>query len=697
LGQDIRESQTLQEESHQREFPAERAVSQLEGTSHLGVVSQASLAAPATPVQTPREEDSGESSVERTPNGVTNSPLSGLGINTQRSPSPAKSQVLSSHRASAEQRSQESSNSLPSPPFEKTDSSAEQFAQLTSQNRPRTLSQGSQRSVSVGEQSCPQQQPFQESPSHGQSSSLHQSIENFETDLSKQSQSPQLESQTSSFADIRSVREKPAILRSGNTSSATTPIIINLTMDDPPTTIPAKADNPVLAKLKLRKAEALARRAAERERAASASRSLPQSPAPPSPALQSAALKSPALQSPAPLSPEPSATAVAIHDAAVTANQTLPLQQTIENLAAPAFAPILSPKASPESEPELEAELPATSLRLLPQGQEEYVVPLPMVSYARDVYVNAIRMRKSQRYAFLTDEVFDPDLVREIDAMLEDLDQLCSHQDLIVEDFSTQRMDAVERQAKWAENVSTKCIFLAEFLSLMQTEPKQIAVLVRPGRMLEILEALFIWHGFVYNRADRSGYTGNTSGGPMQISLIPTHGEILGFDPPSIVIAFDSSYASVPFLKDLRVDHKFPNKFVPLLQLMVTYSIEHLEKCFHGDHEPVERKIKLVSCLTQIGDGVGKLGVEYHTPPAAADVVSKYVVNGAIEGTWPLLPMPEIEDLKLDFDSSQPQQSQENMSRSAMPSSDISLAQGSQFGMKRQLVSHRNRFILHKG
>ncbi len=183
----------------------------------------------------------------------------------------------------------------------------------------------------------------------------------------------------------------------------------------------------------------------------------------------------------------------------------------------------------------------------------------------------------------------------------------------------------------------------------------------------------------------------------MQISLIPTQGAILGIDPPSIVIAFDSSYTSVPFLQDLRVDAKFPKKVVPLLQLIVTHSIEHLEKCFRRNLEPVERKIKLVSCLTQIGDGVGKLGGEYDTPPIAAEAVAKWVVNGTIEGTWPLLPMPEIDDLKLDIDSSQPHQpSQEEASSSAMQPSDIPLAHVSQFGMKRQLVSSHNRFILNK-
>ncbi|KAE9364621.1 hypothetical protein N431DRAFT_388862 [Stipitochalara longipes BDJ] len=655
IEQDIEQSQTLPLEPYQPQVPIESS------SSHTAAATQTFFTAPATPVQTPRE-DLDDSSVERTSSDISGSSFQSPEINTEQSPS--NSHIHRSQSASTEPRSQHSSNSLPSPPSEKTDSSGEQFAQLTSQNRPSTPSQHTNRPGSTVEQSSP-------SPSR-------RSTENLETMTFQQSQSSQ-------------------------------PVLSNSTMDDSPasTSAPTKADNPLLAKLKLRKAEAIARKAAERERAASASRSLPHSPAPLSPALQSPApqsiafqtqiiqppasstdFQSPVLRSPVPLSPEPQLVPAheaiaAVNHAAVLANQALPVQAIIEEIAS-TLEPIISPTISPEVEAEPELELPPTTLRVLPQDREQYAVPLPMVSFARDVYVNAIRSRKNQRYEFLTDEVFDASLVGEIDAMMSELDLLCSHQDLIQDDFATQRMDKDDVQSKWAENVSTKCIFLVEFLSLMQTEAKQIAILIRPGRMLEIIEAVFNWHGFVYSRADRPGYTGNTSGGPMKISLIPTRGEILEFEPPSIVIAFDSTYNSVPFMKDLQVIATSPTKLVPLLSLVVINSIEHLEKCFHGNLEPVERKIKLVSCLTQIKDNVGKLGIGYHDPPAAAKAVADYVMNGAVEGTWPLQSLPDIEDLKLDVDSSQSQQSQEGPSE--IPSSSISLAQVSQFGMKRQLA-----------
>jgi hypothetical protein len=90
--------------------------------------------------------------------------------------------------------------------------------------------------------------------------------------------------------------------------------------------------------------------------------------------------------------------------------------------------------------------------------------------------------------------------------------------------------------------------------------------------------------------------------------------------------------------------------------------------------------------LTQIGDSVGKLSGEHYGPPAAAKVIAEYVVNGAIEGSWPLLPMPDIEDQDLNIESSQPAPPEDGPSGSAMPPQGVSLSHVSQLGFKRELV-----------
>jgi hypothetical protein len=327
------------------------------------------------------------------------------------------------------------------------------------------------------------------------------------------------------------------------------------------------------------------------------------------------------------------------------------------NLMLPVFAPAASPippelRQSAKATPELEAE---PSLNLLAQGVHEYIVPLSMVSHPRDIYVQTIKNYETQRNSFLTDEVFEEALVGEIHTMMNELERLCDHQDLIESDLSTQRQMSTEEQAKRAENVSTKCIFLAEFLPLIKQAEKHVVILVRPGRMLEILESLFQWHELEYSRADRPGWPGNNPG--IKITLLPTGGEKYNVEPASLVIAFDSTSESVSYLKDVRADSANPNKLAPLFYLVITHSVEHLEMCFPKNLEHIQRQIKLVLSLSQIMDNVGKLKEGYPDPPEAAKSVAAFV-NGTTD-IWPIPYMPAIEGIEgvegidLRFDETQ--------------------------------------------
>jgi len=356
-------------------------------------------------------------------------------------------------------------------------------------------------------------------------------------------------------------------------------------------------------------------------------------------------------------SPAPPATPAPLATPAPPATSSQNLNALAANLMLPVFAPAASPitpelQQSAKTTPELEVE---PSLNLLARGANEYIIPLPMVSHPRDIYVQTIKNYKSQRNSFLTDEVFEEALVGEIDTMMNELERLCDHQDLIESDLSTQRQMSTAEQAKWAENVSTKCIFLAEFLPLIKHPERHVVILVRPGRMLEILESLFQWHELVYSRADRPGWSGNNPG--MKVTLLPTGGENYIVEPASLVIAFDSTSKSVSYLKDVRADSANPNKLAPLLSLVITHSVEHLEMCFPKNLEHIQRQIKLVLSLSQIMDNVGKLKEGYPDPPEAAKSVAAFV-NGTTD-IWPIPHMPAIEGIEgiegidLRFDETQ--------------------------------------------
>lgn len=362
-------------------------------------------------------------------------------------------------------------------------------------------------------------------------------------------------------------------------------------------------------------------------------------------------------------------------------NQMLPLRETAPEppAALPESAP--SPKASPEGE------VPATSLQMLPLGDNVFTVPLPMVSLARDIYHQEITNYRPQRQSFLNDDEIDTTLVEDIDTMIERLKMICDHQDLIDTDSATQQMEPDYRQARWAENISTKCIFLAEFFDSLRSIDTHIVLLVRPGRMMDILEALFRTNSYRYSRPDRPS---NQAGqGLLRISLLPTDvsQRNVSVEPASLVIAFDSTFVKEQYVESLRADPMNVNRLVPRVHLVITHSIEHLELCIRKTMDQLDRKAILVNSLSQTRGEIGKLDSDYLSPDAAAKAVADFVVDGAM-GEWPLLEMPGIEGIEPIPDTAAEEDSNEaQFSGSTTQSYDMSSSAALQSAFKRPLVS----------
>ena len=328
---------------------------------------------------------------------------------------------------------------------------------------------------------------------------------------------------------------------------------------------------------------------------------------------------------------------------AAPVNQMLPLRESAPEVPVVAEA-APSPKASPEQDEE-----PATGLQLLPQGEDVFTIPIPMVSLARDIYDQEITNHRPQRWSFLNDEVIDTKLVEDIDKMLDRLRMVCDHQDLIDIDSTSQALEPDHRQAKWAENISTKCIFLAEFFNSLRLTDTHIVLLVRPGRMMDILESVFRIHRYCYSRPDRS--SSQAGHGNMKIMLLPTN--VNAFDlrhfqiePAALVIAFDSTFVNEPHLESLRIDPRNPQRVAPLVHLVITHSIEHLDLCIKNNMNPLVRKQILVNALSLLRHEVGILNSEHPSPDAAAKALSAFVGEGAV-GDWPLPPISDIEGIQV--------------------------------------------------
>ncbi|KAE8441525.1 hypothetical protein EG329_004871 [Mollisiaceae sp. DMI_Dod_QoI] len=362
-------------------------------------------------------------------------------------------------------------------------------------------------------------------------------------------------------------------------------------------------------------------------------------------------------------------------------NYTLPVQVTVQETDLTVDAPHLS------IQPSLEVEQVSADVDVLPSQSDEFLVPLPMVAILRDIYMTTMEKKhKSLIETFVRDEVFEESQVSEIDSMLDELRKLCDHPDLIADDFSYQRLVEQWQQAKWALNVSTKCMFLGELLPRVQSLDLHILILVRPGRMTEILEAVLKHLEFAYTRADQQPWNGVPVHGLLRITLHPTGDQKFTCEEPTVVIAFDSTSKDFSFLRDVRSNpRRYTSGLAPLISLVVAQSIEHLERHFDDEVDPIQKKIKIVKGLRQLAGYVDCFKSDY--PVSAGSAVAKYLEEGALAGSWPLLPMPEIDEFDFSPDSSQLESKEELDAELATQSYDMPPSQILHPGTKRQLAN----------
>jgi hypothetical protein len=286
-------------------------------------------------------------------------------------------------------------------------------------------------------------------------------------------------------------------------------------------------------------------------------------------------------------------------------------------------------------------------------GPEEYVVPLPLNAITRDIYDGEITNFRQQQKTFLKSDDVEVSLVDEIDTMLSRLKVLCDHQDLIRTDYSTQESDPFEVQAAWAENISTKCVFLKSILTLLRPYNTHVALVARPGRMVDILEAVLRKENCNYKRSDRPHSSDVPLHGSLRVTLLPSdfYKHTIDVEPAHVVIAFDSTFEKEKYSVRLRDDPLFPGRLAPLVRLTVVRSIEHFELCFDKQMGAIDRRAALVSCVLQSRHHVGVLPSGYLSPPAAAQEVGMFTIAVPADRDWPLRSMPDLEGLEFELDA----------------------------------------------
>ncbi|ELR02570.1 hypothetical protein VC83_08950 [Pseudogymnoascus destructans] len=340
--------------------------------------------------------------------------------------------------------------------------------------------------------------------------------------------------------------------------------------------------------------------------------------------------------------------------------QELPVRETALGLddgsmAAPDLARIKSPD---------EEEVSGPQLPLRPFGSSDHVVLIPMVSTVRDMYSSQVPKYRREIELLRRGEQLDLLATAKIDLMIENLKLLGDHKDLFSEEGFSQSGTSEEAISKWALTCSPKCYFLERLFESMRDSSSHVAVLARPGKMMDILEAILQTHNFNYYRPDKQSRSDMSARGTLTVTLLPTgfRGGQFVVNPADAVIAFDSTFfRGERYSKALRAHTYDPTKQSPLIMLVVEDSAEHFELCLPESLDPMERKCYLVDFICQQRKEVG-LNTKIRPEDAAVSVgnylrarSSNYTgVDGPLE--WPLPPNRFVSNLDVP-DSLLPQQS----------------------------------------
>ncbi|KAJ8121791.1 hypothetical protein O1611_g10010 [Lasiodiplodia mahajangana] len=254
------------------------------------------------------------------------------------------------------------------------------------------------------------------------------------------------------------------------------------------------------------------------------------------------------------------------------------------------------PRSTNSDEDEMQTDYPRSLLPHVPTGPSEYLVTLPFQTSSRPQYNDIIRENESLITAYNSYfQVFPhntprKDLVEKLDTMFSRLFDMCDFPPFLDSLASM----SPEQITKHVISTNAKFSFIDELLHHLRAlkSEKKILILVRPGKLMDLLGHVIQSIGCHYIRSDHEVVSVADAEHPMTVILSSTSDrESSNITDVDVIIAFDHTFQQelVP-----STDQKTP----PILLALVNInSIQHINMRIMENLEPLERKNVLMLAL----------------------------------------------------------------------------------------------------
>ncbi|OCL09478.1 hypothetical protein AOQ84DRAFT_388142 [Glonium stellatum] len=294
--------------------------------------------------------------------------------------------------------------------------------------------------------------------------------------------------------------------------------------------------------------------------------------------------------------------------------------------------------------------------------QGEYIVPLSMDGLQGDQYRKILWEDRDLIKEFVSKPYSaDSPIVGNVRILLERIQDIEGHMDLLNAGTLTQAGVRPEDQAMWDVNCSVKFRFLGALLDCLRERNIHIVLLGRPTRLLDIVETFLKGKHINYEypselrKADPSQVDS-----ALSVTLLATSGEDTGavIRGADLIICLDGT-STRSQIQGLRGTHLIDATFLaPVISPVIIKSAEHINRCIPLSVNSTERFRILVNSMTHLRTDAGKLPADYPRAHAVAEEVARLLepsggANNA-RAKWALPPIGGIKDA-VAFEESQSQ------------------------------------------
>lgn len=262
----------------------------------------------------------------------------------------------------------------------------------------------------------------------------------------------------------------------------------------------------------------------------------------------------------------------------------------------------------PGHEPEPQQSIGAATFEELasaPKAANLHVIrsiPINFGEVQRDHYKQTITWRKDLIEEF-TSKVWPADSPQADKArlLLQELRHIVLHPDLINEEVYTQQSQvSPEQKAQWDVDTSTKFRFLKHLFTASQIFNLNILLLVRPGRIVSLLEVFLQGIGVTFRVASDIA---NSPSKPAA-TILTTDDDTLGYPTPDLILSLHGNLSDEVITKvQAQLSQGYP---IPAMSLVVPRTVEHIEMTMPEDMPEADRLHVLLGTVTALRAEAGR-------------------------------------------------------------------------------------------